>query len=132
MLKVPEGYEWVGPNASLLSHFHSDEREFRYDPNLAYWAFRTLQNVMEFDYTFCEDKVHAEIEQMEEEWQHIIPEIRKAYRSLKAVDEHAARVLLDDFTAAAAHKSWRWAQAMVQKLYDAKDQANMDFWRSRL
>ena len=130
--KLPEGYEWYGPNASLRSHFASDDREFKYDANLAYWAFRTLQNVMEFDYRFCEDMVHGEIAGMEKEWDLIIPEIRKAYRALKAVDEKAAGVLLDDFTAAAAHKAWRWAQAMTQKLYDAKDQANMDFWRSKL
>lgn len=130
--QIPEGYEWMGWKASLKSHFSCDEDEFRYHSHLAYWALHSLMNTMEFDYPFCQQKVHQGIEKLEKQWQLMIPDIRKAYRNISLTDTEAAAALITDFTAAAAHKTWRWADAVRQELTDSKNQANMRLWRSKI
>ncbi len=132
MTEIPEGYEWIGWKASQKSHFFCDTKEFRYQSNLAYWALHSLMNTMEFDYQYCEKTVHESMEKLEKQWNLMIPDIRKAYRNISKQDAEAACALLTDFTASAAHKTWRWADAMRQELTDSKNQSNMHHWRSKL
>ena len=60
------------------------------------------------------------------------PQIDAAYRALIAADPEAAASLLTDYTASQAEKAWEWAVDTAQTLVDAKNAANMDFWRSKL
>ena len=129
---IPAGYEWIGPKASLASHFCSDGREFEADGRLAYWAFHQLQNTMELNYQYGEDLIRADIEGMEAEWALTKPAVDEAYRRLKVVSPDAARALLTDYTAAQAQKAWVWARQAALRLVDRKNKDNMDFWRSKL
>ena len=130
--RLPNGYEWMGPKAALASHFAVDASELDFDRNQAYWALHMLQNVMEFDYQSCEGKVHTDIADMEAEWTATKPAIDQAYCQLKGTNPAAARALLTDYTAAQAQKVWDWAEQTALSLVNAKDKANMDFWRSKL
>lgn len=132
MTQLPPGHEWIGPKASLASHFAVDASELAYDPQQAYWSFHLLQNIMEFDYQYCQDKVHSDIAAMEAQWAVTKPEVDEAYRRLKAKEPEAARQLLTDYTAAQAQKAWLWARSTAQGLVDSKYKSNMDFWRSKL
>ena len=87
---------------------------------------------MEFDYQYCQDKVHSDIAAMEAQWAVTKPEVDEAYRRLKAKEPEAARQLLTDYTAAQAQKAWLWARSTAQGLVDSKYKSNMDFWRSKL
>ncbi len=130
--KLPEGYEWIDAKASQVSHFAVDPSELQYKPNCAYWAFNNLQNVMEFDYPFCQDMVHSSIKALEDEWTVTKPAIDAAYQSVKAVDEKYARQLLTDYTAQQAKRAWEWAQNTLTQVANARYQARMEFWRSKL
>lgn len=130
--KLPKGYENFGAKTALASHFAVDPAEFRYDSSRAYWAFHMLENIMEFDYQFCEEKVHGDIEKMEAAMTAAKPLIDEAYRKLAETSPEYARQLLTDYTAAQAQKAWEWAEQTALELVDMKNAANMDFWRSKL
>ena len=130
--RLPQGYEWIGPKASLSSHFTVDPAELRRRDDMAYWAFHTLQNTMEFDYQYGEEKLHGQIARLEAYWAAAKPAVESAYLSLKEADPAAARELLTDYTAAQAQKAWDWAKDAQQTLIDDKDAANAYFWRSKL
>lgn len=132
LTQLPPGHEWLGPKSSLASHFAVDASELTYDPQQAYWSFHLLQNIMEFDYQYCQEKVHSDIAAMEAQWAVTKPEVDEAYRRLQAKDPAAARQLLTDYTAAQAQKAWLWARKTAQALVDSKYKSNMDFWRSKL
>jgi len=132
MTRLPKGYEWMGPKTSLDSHFSVDPSELRYHEERAYWAFHMLQNIMEFNYQYGEEKLHGEIAKLEAYWTAVQPAVEGAYRAVKETDPAAARELLTDYTAAQAQKTWEWAKEMAQTLVDDKDAANAYFWRSKL
>ena len=87
---------------------------------------------MEFDYPFCQDMVHSSIKALEDEWTVTKPAIDAAYQSVKAVDEKYARQLLTDYTAQQAKRAWEWAQNTLTQVANARYQARMEFWRSKL
>lgn len=87
---------------------------------------------MEFDYQFCEEKVHGDIEKMEAAMTAAKPLIDEAYRKLAETSPEYARQLLTDYTAAQAQKAWEWAEQTALELVDMKNATNMDFWRSKL
>ncbi len=132
ILSLPEGYEWIDSKASQASHFNVDPSELQYDSRYAYWAFHTLQNVMEFDYQFCQDKVHGSIKELEAEWAVTKPAIDKAYTEVKAVNETYARQLLTNYTHRQAKRAWVWAQKMLTEIANDRHAARMHFWRSKL
>ena len=66
--KLPKGYEWIDAKASQASHFAVDPSELQYDSRYAYWAFHNLQNMMEFDYQFGQEKLQSSIKALEDEW----------------------------------------------------------------
>ena len=109
--KLPKGYENFGANTALASHFAVDPAEFRYDSSRAYWAFHMLENIMEFDYQFCEEKVHGDIEKMEAAMTAAKPLIDEAYHKLAETSPEYARQLLTDYTAAQAQKAWGSGQS---------------------
>ena len=127
-----KGYTWMGVKASQASHLDPDETEFRYRPDLAYWAFHTLMNTMEFDYPAGAPLVHGEIAQLEALWTATVPEIRAAYLRLLETNEAAAAELLTDWTHAQAQKAWDWAGQMNQMLIDRKNAENIAAWRRLL
>ena len=130
--RLPRGYEVLGAKTAFASHFSVDPAEMRYDPSKAYHAFHLLENIMEFDYQACEATVHGDIVKMEALSAAVKPQIDAAYRTLIAANPEAAAGLLTDYTASQAEKAWAWAVDTAQTLVDAKNAANMDFWRSKL
>lgn len=130
--REPYGYSWNSVKASQDSHLHPDEDEFRYHRDRAYWAFHALQNMMEFDYQFCQDKVHSDIAKMEAEWAKQVPEIISAYNKLAPLNSEYAKNLITDYTCQQAQKVWDWALQTTCDLADMKNKARMDFWRSKL
>lgn len=132
ILKLPKGYEWINYKASQVSHFAVDPSEFKYDPHYAYWAFRTLQDTMEFDYQYCQEKVHSSIKELETEWTTTKPVIDQAYKALKDADETYARQLLTDYTCQQAQRAWDWAEQMQSDLSNSMYHSRMEFWRRKL
>ena len=128
----PTGYEWNTTEASRKTHLSPDADEFKYNKDFAYWAFRTLQNTMEFNYPAVADKVHADIAKLEAEWKVTVPEIIKTYDTLDKVNHEYAVRLLTDFTCAQAQKVWDWALCENSEITDLIDKQRMDFWRSKL
>ncbi len=122
--RLPKGYEWIGPKASLVSHFEVDEREVEYDGNLAYWAFHLLQNMTELDYTFCAPIVQERLARLEAQWALEKPAVDAAAAQLLETDPAAGRAFLTDYTAAQAQKAWDWAQQMILELADRKNRPN--------
>ena len=130
--KMPKGYEWINYQASQMTHFYCDPSEFKYSSDYAYWAFRRLQDVMEFDYQFCQEKVHNSIKELEAEWTAVKPQIDQAYLALKETNETYARQLLTDYTCQQAQKAWDWAENTLLEIGDDQFRARMNFWRSKL
>ncbi len=132
LTRIPEGYEWLDARPSLASHFAVGQGELRRNDNYAYWAFHMLQNIMELNYQEGETLVHSQIAALEEGWDRTKPALDAAAAALLEHDPDAARELLTDYTCAQAQKAWQWARQCAQDLVDAKDKANMNFWRSKL
>lgn len=130
--EVPRGYEWMNYQASQQTHFYVDPSEFRYHSEYAYWAFRRLQDVMEFDYPYCEEMVHTSIKALEDEWTVTKPLMDQAYLALKDSNESYARQLLTDYTCRMAERAWKWADQMLLELGDAQFHTRMSFWREQL
>ncbi|MCI6885796.1 MAG: C69 family dipeptidase [Lachnospiraceae bacterium] len=132
ILALPKGYEWLNYKTSQVTHFAVDSSELQFDSRYAYWAFRRLQDVMEFDYPYCQDMVHASIRELETEWTITKPIIDQAYRSLKDINEMYARQILTDYTCQQAQRAWDWAEQTLTKLADNRYRSRMEFWRSKL
>ena len=130
--RVNPAYEWVDGVNAQRSHLSPDKADFEYKDNKAYWAFFTLQNIMEYDYQFCRPIVAAEIAKVERQLEVSKAEVDKAYAALAKINERYAVDMLTDYTAQQAEKTFRWAQKTAQKLLTEKDKRNMDFWRSKL
>ena len=130
--RVNPTYEWVHGVNAQRSHLSPDKADFEYKDNKAYWAFFSLQNIMEFDYQFCRPIVAAEIAKEERQLEISKAEVDKAYAALAKINERYAVDMLSDYTAQQAEKTFRWAQKTAQKLLTEKDKRNMDFWRSKL
>ena len=129
MLTIPEGYEWMSFKASQRSHLTPDDSDFTYHPERASSAFFMLMNIMEFDYAYAAPVIHGEIAEMEKEWDVTKPQMDKVFLALKDLNYRYARDMLNDYTAAAAEKSFKWAQDAAFRLVKMKDRANMDYWR---
>ena len=132
MTRMPKGYTWIDAQAAQVSHFFVDKSEFSYNPNYAYWAFHSLQNMMEFNYPACREKVHSSIRALEDEWNLTKPAVEAAYNSLKDKDEAAALRMLTDYTCRQAQKAWDWAVDTKLELANARHADRMNFWRSKL
>lgn len=130
ILKVPDGYEMMNWKASQVTHFAVDPSELQCDTSLAYWAFHRLQNMLEFDYKFCEKTIRDTIDQLEKEWDKTKPVMDAAYLSLKKENETYAKQLLTDYTGMQAKRAWQWAEETTMDLVDMRNQARMDFWRA--
>ncbi len=130
--KAPKGFNWLDIKSSQATHLDPDPSDFVYHADRAYWAFHMLQNLMEFDYQYCEELAHGEIAEMEKEWAVTVPAVRKAYAEIKAVNEDYAKSFLNDFVNEQARKTWDWANQMCLKLVNKKNADNMNFWRSKL
>jgi dipeptidase len=131
MKKLPKSYELLPFKASQETHFDIDLREFSYHEDFAYNALRILQNLMEFDYRFCQDLVHGDIEKMENYWLCTKPLIDKAYKELiSRGKKDEALQLLTDYTCAQGEKVVDWAKETVRRLTDMRDKARSNYWRS--
>ena len=130
--KLPKGYEWIDAKASQASHFAVDPSELKYDGRYAYWAFHVLQNMMEFDYQFGQDKLQSSIKALEDEWAVTKPAMDAAYKAVKEINPEYAKQMLTDYTAQQAQRAWDWASETLTEITNARHAARMHFWRSKL
>ena len=115
-LAVPCGYEWTDPLIAQTTHFCPAEEELRYNPARAYWAFRTLQYLTEFDYGMPAKLIHPAIAEIEKEWVAEKPLVEETYKKLLDKNEKAAKEYLTQYTAGKAAFAWNWANDMIQKV----------------
>ncbi len=132
ILSLPKGYEWINYKASQLTHFAVDPSEFKYNANSAYWAFRVLQDAMEFDYQSCQEMVHNSIKALEDEWTATKPLIDQAYLTMKETNETYARQMLTDYTCRQAQRAWDWAVQTLADVANSQYEVRKNFWRSQL
>ena len=128
--KLPKGYEWIGPKASKVSHFTPDAGEFVLNDEHAFWAFKLLQSLADFDYRFCESMLTPEIERLEAQYALMKPEIERMYSELKKTSPECARGFLTQYTAAVNQEAWDWAKRMWTEISSAKWKQYEDKWRS--
>ena len=128
--KLPKGYEWIGPKASKVSHFTPDAGEFVLNDEHAFWAFKLLQSLTDFDYHFCESMLTPEIERLEAQYALMKPEIERTYSELKKTSPECARGFLTQYTAAVNQEAWDWAKRMWTEISSAKWKQYEDKWRS--
>lgn len=132
ILKVPNGYEWMNYKAAQATHFLVDPSEFQYDSSLAYWAFHTLQNTLEFDYQYCQETVHTSIRELENEWTVTKPVMDQAYLTLKTTNETYAKQLLTDYTCQQAQRAWEWAKQTLLEISNDRFVSRRDFWFGKI
>lgn len=130
--RAPKGYSWMDWKTAQASHFAVGADEFRYHGGRAISSFKLLQNLMEFNYLACEEKVHGEIAMMEKEWAITKKAMDGLYTDVAKRHSAAAKALLTDYTAAQAYKAWDWAKQAIEELADEKDAANAADWRAKM
>ncbi len=126
--RTPKGFEYMSVNASKASHFSTDASEFNYHPDRPYWAFHTLNCLVEFDYKYCEETVKKGIKEMEDEWKVTVPAIKEAYRKIARTNPEYAKTLITDFVDVQGQKTAEYARQTVLKLINKKDADNMNYW----
>ncbi len=132
MTRVPRGFEWMGWEASLKSHFVVDDEEIEYDPTKAWWTFRTLQFITDFDYAGTHRIIKEGKAELEAGWEKEKDGIEAAYAALKDVDIAAAKELLTAYSCRQAEKSVRWAGHMIRKLGEGKIVKNKEPWQHEI
>ena len=128
MTKAPEGYEWMNWQAAQVSHFFVDDEEFEYDPAKAWWAFRTVQFLTEFDYKNTAPDVRMAKAELEAKWEQEKEAVEKAYAAMKATGEIQAKKVLADTTDRYAKEAWKWANKMIRTIGEAKIRQNVNVW----
>ncbi len=116
MSRIPEGYEWIGTAASQAAHFDVDEEELIFDAGKAFWAFKMLEYLSEFDYQSTHKVIHDSIAVLEARWEEERPAVEAAYRAMAEVNPAAAKEYLTQYTCAQAKASWDWARRMIADL----------------
>ncbi len=128
LTRIPEGYNWMGPEAAQASHFFVDDTELDFDPAKAWWTFRTLHFFTEFDYKGTNEKIKESKAELEAQWETEKEGIEKAYLALKNVNIDAAKELLTSYTCQQNAKAWQWAKSMVRTLGEEKIAKNCAEW----
>lgn len=102
--EVPDGFEYIGEEASTASHFFVDEKEVRkFDKDSAFWAFHLLRDLMDFE--FEEDKLLKKVGELENYFSITKKEVDQTYLKLKEENLTYAKELLTDYTNAMAQKA---------------------------
>ncbi len=118
MTRIPDGFEWMGYAASRRSHFAVDRSELVYDPRKAWYLFKTVQYLTDFNYRFASPYIHEGIALLEEEWDKEKESIQKAYKNF---DADGGKEFLTSYTCAQAEKAMNWARETIN--YLANDRA---------
>ena len=72
------------------------------------------------------------INELEAQWEIIVPAVRETYSKLKEQNEEAAKAFLTDYVHAQAQKTWDWAEQMTLKLVNNNDQRSRSSWRDTM
>ncbi|MBQ6592863.1 MAG: C69 family dipeptidase [Solobacterium sp.] len=129
--RIPEGYEWIGWEASQASHFHVDMSEFKKHDNVAYRTFLDLAVAMGESEEFKE-KAEKDIAAFEARIAKYTPFIENAYRELAKTDPDAAVEFLTEFTAQQAKLAWDLAKDELDTQNWDKYSALLNSWLPRL
>lgn len=128
LTRIPKGYNWMTPQASQAAHFYVDKEELVLSPDKAYWAFKVLLYLTEFDYKGTHKAIEESIAELEKCWELEKEAVEGAYKALKEVNEESAKEYLTQYTCSQAQKAWDWANNMVFKLGEAKIIENCKLW----
>lgn len=129
---VPDGWSWQSVDAAQKTHFSPDADEFTYHPDRAYWAFHMLNMTMEMNYSFGEEVIKGQIEELEDEWAVVVPLIREAYLKIKETNPRYAAEFLTGYVHSQAARTWKTAHEMTRKIVDKKDRDSKVSWREKL
>ena len=118
--KAPYGYGWQDPRTAQATHFDPSESDVRYHPQRAFWAFKTLKYLTDFDYKGTHGTIWESVRKLEEKWDAEQEGVQKIYRELFAKNPDTAAEFLNGYTGAQARLAWDWANDMIQRLGEAK------------
>lgn len=114
--EVPKGYAWNTAKEAQPSHFRWDEEEYEYDPSKAWWGFKTVQFLTDFNYKATHRPIGESIKALEARWDAESEAIENTYLTLAKTDPEAAKSFLSDYTVRQAEKAWDWAKHIVGKI----------------
>ncbi|MBR2595956.1 MAG: C69 family dipeptidase [Solobacterium sp.] len=123
--EIPAGYEWTPAKEALYSHFRFDPKEMQYNRRYAWWTFRNVQLLLDYNYPVTHREISASIAMLEAKWQSEEKAVEAAYAALRETDPEAAKDYLSDYTIQQAYKARQWADAMMNHFAD-------DLWREKL
>ena len=115
--EIPEGYEWNTAKEAQPSHFRWDEEEYEFDPSRAWWAFKNVQFLTDFNYRATHRPIKDLIAVAETKWEKETAAVEAAYRTLAETDPDAAAEYLSDYTQRQAQAALKWARRTVGQLY---------------
>ena len=118
--EIPEGYEWNTAKEAQPSHFRWDEEEYEFDPSRAWWAFKNVQFLTDFNYRATHRPIKDLIAVAETKWEKETAAVETAYRTLAETDPDAAAEYLSDYTQRQAQAALKWARRTVGQLYLAR------------
>ena len=124
LTRIPDGYNYQGPEAAQISHFVVDDEELKLDRNKAWWSFKVLRYMTEFDYKNTHDFIHSSREKLEAKFESEKVGIERAFNALKDVDIDAAKEILTSYTCECAKRAWDWADNMIFEVGEARLEKN--------
>lgn len=122
---IPRGYEWLDTVPSQDTHFNVDESELIFDEGKAFWTFKLLEYLTEFDYWGTHGPIHQAIAKLEAIWEEEQAGIEKMYLTMKSMNPDMARAHLESYTHRCAQLSWNWAKQMITWLGEKKIMENV-------
>ena len=122
---IPRGYEWLDTVPSQDTHFNVDESELIFDEGKAFWTFKLLEYLTEFDYWGTHGPIHQAIAKLEALWEEEQAGIEKMYLTMKSMNPDMARAHLESYTHRCAQLSWNWAKQMITWLGEKKIMENV-------
>ncbi len=122
MRRIPEGYEWDSVATAQHSHFNFDESELRFDHTKAWFEYKIIQMVYDYNYPMIHRPLKASIALIEAGWEKEKDAVEDAYRRLKETDPEAAKDFLSDYTLRQVQKTREWAKDTITFFGN-------DFWR---
>ena len=129
---TPKGWSWQDIPCAQYSHLKPTADEFRYHGDRAYWAFHMLNMTAEYEHGSGPELLKEAINELEAQWEIIVPAVRETYSKLKEQNEEAAKAFLTDYVHAQAQKTWDWAEQMTLKLVNNNDQRSRSNWRDTM
>ena len=116
LTSVPKGYEHMDTHAAKRAHFGLGEGEMKYNPEEAWWLFRTVQYFTDLNYRFAHGPITEMVKAAEALYEAQLTGVADAYHAIAAENPAAAADLLSSMTAVNAEKAMDWAKETIDRL----------------